>query len=165
MIAYFKYLLSIIGSTLLKPFKDLILIIYWHSRFPKSRVSLNRFLPEQIKVKFGENSSGFLINIFGEYGCQKGHLYIGARTKIANNVSFIIRNTHKKGKPLEDLDIKEGFIDIGDDVWIGTGVIILPNVKIGNGATVGAGAVVTHDIKNNDTVVGNPAISTKKKTI
>ena len=46
---------------------------------------------------------------------------------------------------------------IGNDVWIGMKSIILPGVKIGHGAIVGAKAVVGHDVPDYATVVGNPA--------
>jgi maltose O-acetyltransferase len=46
---------------------------------------------------------------------------------------------------------------IGDDVWIGTRAIILPGVRIGQGAVVGAGAVVSKDVPSWAVVVGNPA--------
>ncbi len=46
---------------------------------------------------------------------------------------------------------------IGDDVWIGGRVIILPGVHIGNGAVVGAGAIVTKDVPDYAVVGGNPA--------
>jgi acetyltransferase-like isoleucine patch superfamily enzyme len=47
---------------------------------------------------------------------------------------------------------------IGNDVWLGANSIILPNVStIGNGAIVGAGAVVTKDVPPYAIVVGNPA--------
>ena len=46
---------------------------------------------------------------------------------------------------------------IGRDVWIGGGAIVLPGVKIGDRAIVGAGAVVTKDVLADTTVVGNPA--------
>ena len=45
---------------------------------------------------------------------------------------------------------------MGHDVWIGHGAIILPGVKLGNGAAVGAGAVVTKDVPPFAIVVGNP---------
>lgn len=48
-----------------------------------------------------------------------------------------------------------GRVDIGDDVFIGAGGIILPNVKIGS--IVGTGAVVTRDIPDNSVAVGSPA--------
>lgn len=51
---------------------------------------------------------------------------------------------------------------IGNDVWIGTRAIILPNVKIiGSGSIIGAGAVVTKDVPNYSIVVGNPARITR----
>lgn len=50
-----------------------------------------------------------------------------------------------------------GRVDIGNDVFIGAGAIILPNVKIGSRVIVGAGAVVSRDIPDNSVVVGNPA--------
>lgn len=46
---------------------------------------------------------------------------------------------------------------IGDDVWIGSRVIILPGVSVGNGAVIGAGSVVTHDVPPYAIVGGNPA--------
>ncbi len=46
---------------------------------------------------------------------------------------------------------------IGDNVWIGGRVIILPGVHVGNGAIIGAGAVVTKNIPENAIVAGNPA--------
>ena len=50
---------------------------------------------------------------------------------------------------------------IGDDVWIGSRVIILPGVQIGNGAVIGAGAVVPKDIPAYAVAVGNPAVVVK----
>ncbi len=45
---------------------------------------------------------------------------------------------------------------IGDDVWIGQRVIILPGIQIGNGAIIGAGTVVTKDVPPYAVVAGNP---------
>ena len=47
-------------------------------------------------------------------------------------------------------------VTIGDNVWIGGCVTILPGVKIGNNVTIGAGSVVTKDIPDNVVAVGNP---------
>jgi galactoside O-acetyltransferase len=47
-------------------------------------------------------------------------------------------------------------VRIGDDVWIGSNVVILPGVTIGNNSVVGAGSVVTRDIPENVVAVGNP---------
>ena len=48
-------------------------------------------------------------------------------------------------------------IEIGNDVWIGARAIILGGVKIGNGAVVGAGSIVTKSIEPYSVVAGNPA--------
>ena len=47
-------------------------------------------------------------------------------------------------------------VTIGDNVWIGGSVTILPGVTIGNNVTIGAGSVVTRDIPDNVVAVGNP---------
>lgn len=53
-------------------------------------------------------------------------------------------------------------ITIGDNVWLGGGVIVLPGVSIGDNTVVGAGAVVTRDLPANVVAVGNPARITKQ---
>ena len=53
-------------------------------------------------------------------------------------------------------------IVIGDNVWLGGGVIVCPGVSIGENTVVGAGAVVTRDLPPNVVAVGNPARIVKK---
>ncbi|MCJ1310601.1 hypothetical protein MMC25_004266 [Agyrium rufum] len=48
-------------------------------------------------------------------------------------------------------------IEIGEDCWIGGNVVICPKVRIGKGSTVGAGSVVTKDVRPFTVVAGNPA--------
>lgn len=52
--------------------------------------------------------------------------------------------------------ILRGNIIIEDNVWIGEGCVILPNVKIGQNSVIGANTVVTKDVPRNSIVVGNP---------
>lgn len=52
-------------------------------------------------------------------------------------------------------------ITIGDNVWLGGGVIVLPGVSIGENTVVGSGSVVTKDLPANVVAVGNPARITK----
>lgn len=57
----------------------------------------------------------------------------------------------------------ENPVIIGNDVWIGGRVTILPGVHIGNGVVIGAGSVVTKDIPDNSVVAGNPAKIVKER--
>lgn len=67
--------------------------------------------------------------------------------------------------PIHPLDAKtrnQGFeiakpIKIGNNVWFGGSVTVLPNVTIGDNCVIGAGSVVTKDIPDNSLAVGNPA--------
>ena len=52
---------------------------------------------------------------------------------------------------------KIGIVQIGDNVFIGAGSIVLCNTRIGDNVIVGAGSVVTHDIPSNSVYAGNPA--------
>ena len=54
-------------------------------------------------------------------------------------------------------------VNIGNDVWIGHGAIILPGLTVGNGAVVAAGSVVTKDVEPYSIVAGNPAKEIRKR--
>ena len=47
-------------------------------------------------------------------------------------------------------------IRVGNDVWFGAGVQVMPGVMVGDGCVIGAGSVVTHDIPAGSVAVGNP---------
>lgn len=96
------------------------------------------------------------------------YLRIGSFCSIAPDVSFVLSGDHHinhlttfpfYSKIIDDRNeaISKGDIEIADDVWIGVGAIILSGVKIGQGAIVGAGAVVTKDVPAYAIVGGNPA--------
>lgn len=52
---------------------------------------------------------------------------------------------------------------IGNDVWIGTGVLLLGGITVGNGAVIAAGSVVTKDVPPYTIVAGNPAKELRKR--
>jgi acetyltransferase-like isoleucine patch superfamily enzyme len=55
-------------------------------------------------------------------------------------------------------------ISIGNDVWIGTHALVLPGVTVGDGAVIGAGAVVTRDVPPGTIVAGVPARVIRERT-
>ena len=63
--------------------------------------------------------------------------------------------SRRRNEPVRPEDVRP--IKIGDDVWIGTGAIVLKGVSIGDRAIVGAGAVVVRDVQPDTVVAGNPA--------
>ncbi len=105
------------------------------------------------KVKFG---SGCRIN----ENVYLEQVDIGNDVLIAPNVSILSR-MHEYSRIDIPISLqgykKERKVTIGDNVWLGRNVIVLPGVKIGEGAIVGAGAVVTKDVKSHSIVGGVPA--------
>ena len=95
---------------------------------------------EQLKRMLG--SIGERVWIAKTFNCDCGkNIHIGSDFTGNHNLTI--------------LDIRE--VHIGDDVWIGGNVTILPGVTIGNRAVIGAGAVVTEDIPADSVAVGAPA--------
>lgn len=87
-------------------------------------------------------------------------LEIGDDCLIAPRVSIFAENhaTHSRGLPIRSQGyVNKGGVRIGNDVWIGTGAIILDGVTIGDGAVIGAGSVVTKNVDPYLIVAGNPA--------
>ena len=91
---------------------------------------------------------------------------VGRRCLIAANVQIMDSNGHGLFLDQPELRINSTGdsrpIDIGDDVWIGINVVILPGVKIGDGAVVAANSVVTKDVPAQSLVMGVPAVCIKK---
>lgn len=81
---------------------------------------------------------------------------IGDNVMIAPNVT-ITATGHPVHPDLRRGGTQYSFpVTVEDDVWIGTGVIILPGITIGKNSVIGAGSVVTRDIPPNVVAVGNP---------
>ena len=88
-----------------------------------------------------------------------GGVTIGDGTMIGPG-AFVISNGHRMDRldvPMIDQGLYSAPIDIGEDVWIGANAVILPGVRIGKGAVVAAGAVVTTDIPAYAVAAGVPA--------
>lgn len=99
-----------------------------------------------------------------------GKVSIGKYCSIAENVRYFAANHpiekvttsayfyNSNFSKLPVKDVERGTLKIGNDVWIGYGVIITNKCKnIGDGAVIGAGSIVTKDIPDYAIVAGNPA--------
>lgn len=84
-------------------------------------------------------------------------LYIGHNGPIVINPSCVIGNNCNLSQFTTIGSNKGKAAIIGDGVYIGPNVCIVENVRIGNNVTIGAGSVVTKDIPDNATAVGNYA--------
>jgi maltose O-acetyltransferase len=82
---------------------------------------------------------------------------IGDEVLIATNVQLLTAKHPLDAVSRRAWSESASPISIADGVWIGGGAIVLPGVKIGENAVVGAGAVVTRDVEAGTVVAGNPA--------
>ena len=74
---------------------------------------------------------------------------------------------YTSGHPLDYKTRNKGFeyakpIKVGNNVWFGGNVCVMPGVSIGNNVVIGAGSVVTKDIEDNSVAYGNPCRVVKK---
>lgn len=99
----------------------------------------------------------------------EGGISIGSGTIISSNVEIWTQNHNYDGDDLTmipyDKNMVKKPVSIGENVWIGTRVIIVPGAQIGEGAVVGAGSVVTGSIPAFAVCGGNPAKVIKYRNV
>ena len=85
-----------------------------------------------------------------------GHIYIGDKVMIGPNVTIATAN-HPIDPELRDKGLQYNRdVYVGENTWLGSGVVIVPGVRIGKNVVIGAGSIVTKDIPDNVLAVGNP---------
>ena len=94
-----------------------------------------------------------------------GGITIGARVGIGPGVRIITSTHAEAGRdvPILSAPIELAPVVIEDDCDIGVGAIVLPGVRIGKGAQIGAGAVVTEDVPPYSVAMGVPAKVTRER--
>ncbi|MBE6636929.1 MAG: sugar O-acetyltransferase [Ruminococcaceae bacterium] len=148
---------------------------------PKRNWLLRRWLgsidgnPYLVQIPFHVSFGGNIHvgkNFFSNCNCvlmDYAPITIGDNVLLAPNVTITTVNHSLDPDQRRVFDTKDSFhpgkkgnweiiapVTIGDDVWIGTGAIILPGITIGSGSIIGAGSVVTHDIPPNVLAFGVP---------
>ena len=146
--------------------------IYKYNNLPPEAEKEQDELIKEILGKTGENvhieapfhcDYGYNIevgeNFFANYNLtvlDVGKVKIGKNAQIAPNVSI-----YTAGHPIHPESRNSGYeygieVTIGDNVWIGGNVCIMPGVTVGDNVVIGAGSVVTKDIPDSVIAVGNP---------
>lgn len=153
-----KLLGFILGHHSIYKFLDPLNNFYWRHTLKffglKSKVSKGCEIIEPKFVSVGSNVYiGRRVSIYGGGGVD-----IGNDVLIANDCVLMSRNHQfSRSQKINSQGFSYKKITIKDDVWLGTKVIVLAGVTIGEGAIVAAGAVVTKDVEPYSIVAGVPA--------
>lgn len=141
-------------------------------RFKEVKTSIHTFVslfaryPEFRSVVFSrvKNRYRLLPSIFlrGQHACFLRSDRIGSGLVLLHGFSTIINAEHIGKRAIIFQQVTVGYSKggeplIGDDCTICCGAVVVGKIRIGNNVTIGAGAVVTHDIPDNAVVAGNPA--------
>lgn len=96
----------------------------------------------------------------------RGRVQLGEGVRIGAHTSILgFNHSMDPGLPVYRQPVTERGIVIGDDVWIGSNVVILDGVSVGSHAVVAAGAVVTKDVDDWAIVAGNPATMVRDRRV
>ncbi len=151
----------------------------YNTTLPSDEESLRKIIGE-LKIKTKENffltppfycDYGYNISV-GENFYANHNLIIldGNRVSFGDNVFIAPSCTFSTaGHPLDKERRNKGLeyahpITVGDDVWFGANVTVLPGVKIGSNVVIGAGSLVNKDIPDGSLAFGNPCKVVRKIT-
>lgn len=139
----------------------------WRKKNPHNQTVAGSIFPLQA-VTVGKYSYGMLF--VHSYFPKNEKLVIGNYVSIAPDVQFILGGNHQLytftpfplksvfgGIQQETDSLSKGAIIVEDEVWIGTGAVLLSGIRLGKGSVVAAGSVVTKDVPPYAIVGGNPA--------
>ncbi len=147
--------------------------LYRFNQIPPSHLEERREMMKEMMAEVGEDcyiespvrSNMGLTNVHFGKGVYANfnltlvddtHIYVGDYTMFGPNVTLATA-----GHPIIPELREQGYqynapVRVGNNCWLGAGVIVLPGVTIGDNVVVGAGSVVTKDLPSNVVAVGNP---------
>jgi len=130
------------------------------------RICVSLFLEKcgkKITVKHNADISPHIeIGDYSELGTRcmiQSHIKIGNNVIMGPDVKIYSRN-HKYSSliiPIQFQGKIQKYTKVGNDVWLGANVVILPGVEIGDHVIIGAGSIVTNNIPDWAVAAGNPA--------
>jgi len=124
-----------------------------------AEIGPNCYIEPPFHANFGGHHVHFRSNIYANFNLtlvDDTHIYVGDQTMIGPNVTLATAG-HPILPELREQNYQYNMpVHIGRNCWLGTGVIVLPGVTIGDNVVVGAGSIVTKDLPDNVVAVGNP---------
>lgn len=124
------------------------------------------FIEPPVRLAYGKNvfiGNSFYAN-FNMVLVDDVEIHIGSNVMFAPNVT-ITTTGHPVHPELRKNGAQFSFpVTICDDVWIGSGAVILPGITIGKNSVIGAGSIVTKDVPENVVAAGNPCRILRKIT-
>ncbi|MCD8019800.1 MAG: sugar O-acetyltransferase [Clostridiales bacterium] len=117
------------------------------------------YIEPPLHANFGGKFVHFGKMIYANYNLtlvDDTHIYVGDYTMFGPNVTIATA-----GHPILPELRKQGYqynmsVRIGENCWLGAGVLVMPGITIGDNVVIGAGSVITKDIPSNVIAVGNP---------
>jgi acetyltransferase-like isoleucine patch superfamily enzyme len=149
------YLVKFVFNVYLRVIKAPVYRIFFKKLGKRPKINLGSQVASPWNVEIGDN---FIMNTGVVIEGQGG-------VKIGNNVLFgynviILSTAH----PYNDVNLPMSLqgailknVEIGNDVWLGANVVVMPGIKIGDGVVVGANSVVTRNIEPYAIYGGVPA--------
>lgn len=117
------------------------------------------YIESPLHADWGGKFVHFGKHIYANFGLtlvDDTHIYVGDNVQFGPNVVLATAG-HPVAPELRPLSYQYNApIHIGENCWLGAGVIVLPGITIGANSVIGAGAVVTKDVPANVVAVGNP---------
>ncbi|QBQ07249.1 virginiamycin A acetyltransferase [Spiroplasma gladiatoris] len=139
----YTYFYSLNGVQGLKEFQNKN-VLYHFPKITKTKLIIGKFCAIAEDVKFIMSGAEHRINSYSTYPFE---MFL----EFSNKSKINLKKNYKSNTIVEN------------DVWIGYGATILPGVKIGNGAIIGAKSVVTKNVEPYTVVAGNPAKVIRKR--
>jgi acetyltransferase-like isoleucine patch superfamily enzyme len=151
----YSAVLSRLTGPRLSPWRTRLVRKHFRAFGAKSTVSFGTRILEPSKISVGSRSSIPNMSVID----GRGGLTIGNDCLLGFE-NVILSSTHASeriDRPIAAQGMFQSPVEIGDDVWTGCRVVVLPGVRIGSHAIVGAGSIVTDDIPDWAIAVGAPA--------
>lgn len=112
-------------------------------KFIGYKIGKDVYIPADLKISDKKNN--------------RNNIIIGDRVSVGPSVLLITDSSPNNSRLIKVFPLVTGNIFINDDVWLGAGVIVLPNVTIGKCSVVASGSVVTKNIPSYSVAAGVPA--------